>query len=103
MKPTKEEETKFEEWFKNFNTWDLTGEQFLQCCLKLNDTSSPKSRGIIVYISPKTGSELTYYQADRWHEKYEAYKTGWFACLEHAKKNNQSVPNSFEVGVGTFK
>jgi hypothetical protein len=63
----------FDEWFKKFNSWDLSYQDLLRCAY------TPGNRdGDTVYTSP-SGHELTRYMCSNWITFYGAAKTGWNA------------------------
>lgn len=81
-------QTVFDAWFKKFNSWDLSGEDFLRLSFVQGELGAGRINGFddkegdTVWVSP-SGSRLTRHQCNRWRDKYESYSTGWKVCLEH--------------------
>lgn len=66
------EQAKFDEWFKGFNTWDLSYDDLIRLMFKGVED------GDVVYVSPG-GCEMTLYMCMSWIEQYRAAHSGWMA------------------------
>lgn len=73
----------FDDWFRKFNSWDLSHEDLIRCGYTPGD-----GPGDTVWVSQK-GNELTRYQCTKWIEFYTAAKIGW-----NARGGNEQEPRT---------
>jgi hypothetical protein len=84
------DEQAFDRWFRKFNSWGFSIDEFLGLSFKIGCLErdpdrgrfEPNDKGDVVYISSE-GSAMTRFMAEHWWEKGGNYKTGWEAALKH--------------------
>lgn len=71
----------FDEWFKDFTSWNLTRNELLACSFKPGENSDSD----VVYVSPD-GHMMTRYVCNNWLRFYGSAKCGWDAAVKHVVK-----------------
>jgi hypothetical protein len=69
-------ESRFDQWFRKFNSWDLSHSDLLRCAYVPGT-----DEGDVVYTSPK-GHCMTRFMCRSWIDFYSAASAGWNAALK---------------------